>query len=579
MVAGYAAPTVRTPVGGGRTVADYGPSLAAGANAAKPFTQQGTQAGAQTQADDVRARQYANVDANLKMHALMIANNKADAEQQQDSVDQWASMHDAMQDAADSGKAVDKDGNEISLIKYDDITSGELLKLMQSKDPAVHVTRDQVMPSRVITVPNADGNGTHTETLFTVYNPDGMVAMTDAIRNDNPALIHVPNGQSVPLRVLAQYSFNRNQESLASSGAADHLKSYDEANGTHLADTFNLADAAKKSPLIQRIYPQMNKYRSEDLDQMFADLRKDPKTDPTALASLQQAMGVTNSGLQKLTDARTAAENAAKKGPDAAAPTTDDRASYVRTLSTYANIPADRKNAYAQEINRAATKADLDKVQARIDADDARGQVHADTLNAQRDAKATAFANAGLTANEKLLNDPHTGYFGALAQINQTRAAILAGADGNSLLTNMIPTMEVLGINHTAGITRISPAEAVAAGQSPEWATRWNAWAQKASKGQLSAEMAKEGNALMDILSQGAHKKLIQQQQVIAARGIDPGSIPSADADGNVTTLDTQLPKGARGKSKGNSTANNVPVSTGKAAKWGTPIQSNTGAN
>jgi hypothetical protein len=103
----------------------------------------------------------------------------------------------------------------------------------------------------------------------------------------------------------------------------------------------------------------------------------------------------------------------------------------------------------------------------------------------------------------------------------------------------MLPTMEVLGINHTAGITRISPAEAQAAGTSPEWAVRWNAFATKAATGKLTDEMANEGNQLVGILKQGALTKLYQQQGVLAkGRGIDPSVLPSVDANGNITTFD-----------------------------------------
>jgi hypothetical protein len=99
--------------------------------------------------------------------------------------------------------------------------------------------------------------------------------------------------------------------------------------------------------------------------------------------------------------------------------------------------------------------------------------------------------------------------------------------------------MEVLGINHAAGINRISPQEALAAGQSPEWRVRWNAWADKVAVGKLSPELAKEGNELMDILQKTAHDKLVSSQRVIAdGRHIPYSYLPSIDMDGNNTTLD-----------------------------------------
>ena len=99
--------------------------------------------------------------------------------------------------------------------------------------------------------------------------------------------------------------------------------------------------------------------------------------------------------------------------------------------------------------------------------------------------------------------------------------------------------MEVLGINHAAGISRISPAEAAAAGTPPEWATRWNAWATKAAQGKLTPELAKQGQQLMDVVVDAAHQRAVQSSQLIAkGHGIDPAQMPAMDCQGNLTTLD-----------------------------------------
>jgi hypothetical protein len=161
----------------------------------------------------------------------------------------------------------------------------------------------------------------------------------------------------------------------------------------------------------------------------------------------------------------------------------------------------------------------------------------------QADNRQAAVEKTAIADNQKLLLDPHSGYSKAVQQLNLIGASIQAGSDGNALITNLLPTMEVLGINHTAGVTRISPAEAQAAGTSPAWATRWNAFAQKATTGKLSPEMAKEGNELVTILKQGALSTLYQQQQVIAqGRGVSPAKLPSIDAAGNVTSFDKVMP-------------------------------------
>lgn len=157
----------------------------------------------------------------------------------------------------------------------------------------------------------------------------------------------------------------------------------------------------------------------------------------------------------------------------------------------------------------------------------------------QASTEPTKQADLGKTAIEKIWTDPSKGYEAALTQGNQTLSAIKAGADGNGLLTSLTPTMEILGVNHAAGINRISPAEMQAAGMPGSLAERWNAWATKASTGQLSPQLAQEGQQLMSTVLDAAHQKAIQSSQFVAkSRGIDPAQTPAMDRQGNVTTLD-----------------------------------------
>ena len=232
----------------------------------------------------------------------------------------------------------------------------------------------------------------------------------------------------------------------------------------------------------------------------------------------------------------------AKSGQEvqpAAAPTPQQLQNATRTLSTYSAIPANERAGLTAEINAAPDWETLQKIQSRADASQQTNQLHQDTLANTKAIMGNKFGEAGLTANEKIWTDPQRGYAGALAQANQTKASIVAGADGNGLLTNLVPTMEVLGVNHAAGINRISPQEAIAAGTNPEWATRWNAWATKAATGKLTPEMAKQGNQLMDIVSDAAYKRSVQSAQLIArGHGLTPDQVPAMTKDGQITTLD-----------------------------------------
>ena len=207
-----------------------------------------------------------------------------------------------------------------------------------------------------------------------------------------------------------------------SSGLEGQKKAYNASQkGTDnglIKDDFDLEASSKgDNRLIQKLYPYIVKYRNESMATMFHDFETDKNiaADPSltmAAQKLQTVLGVTRDGLAKQKLDEDAADKASKKGPDAQAPEVSDRADAIKTLAAFKNIPATEETAYANEIAHAATKGDLDKIQARIDADERSGQVHADTIDAQKDARNTAFTNTGLAANDKLLNDPHAGYFG-----------------------------------------------------------------------------------------------------------------------------------------------------------------------
>jgi hypothetical protein len=147
-------------------------------------------------------------------------------------------------------------------------------------------------------------------------------------------------------------------------------------------------------------------------------------------------------------------------------------------------------------------------------------------------------AKKGIDDINKTWTDPHTGFSGALMQANNTRAAIRAGADGNGLLTSMTPTMEVLGINHAAGISRISPQEAAAAGAPGGWAEKWDAWATKAASGKLTDQLAREGQQLMGQIVQGKFQQSLQSSRLLAANAhLDPATVRVMDINGQLDTL------------------------------------------
>jgi hypothetical protein len=91
--------------------------------------------------------------------------------------------------------------------------------------------------------------------------------------------------------------------------------------------------------------------------------------------------------------------------------------------------------------------------------------------------------------------------------VHQMQASIDAAKDGNGLLTSFVPTMEVLGINASNGVHRISPAEAQAAQLPGGWVERFNAWFDKATTGKLSPQLQSEGKQLGKILADSAYQR------------------------------------------------------------------------
>ncbi len=223
----------------------------------------------------------------------------------------------------------------------------------------------------------------------------------------------------------------------------------------------------------------------------------------------------------------------------AAPPNSQQTQDALANLKGYSALPTTLRNSFSNQIKNAPDWQTLQATMTRAEQQQNANQMHLDSMAQTRAMMGNKFAEAGLTENDKMWTDPQRGFAGAIAQANQTKAAIVAGANGNALLTNMVPTMEVLGINHAAGINRISPQEAESARVSPEWATRWNAWADKVSVGKLSPELAKEGNQLMDVVIDAAHQRALQSAQLIAkGHGLDPSQVPAMDISGNLTTLD-----------------------------------------
>src|SRR5208282_3178118 len=312
MISGMSTPTQMDAQG---RRPDYSNAVAAGAKAAAPYTQKGSQDAAQKQADDERLRAYSTTDHNFKYHQMQMAADKSDRETQQDVVDSYSTQVQAMNNEFAKGPITDDKGNQVDLWKQQNISGDEVQKLLA--DNTLHITKDMVVPVGIIEVPNPNGGGTHPQTTFSVYNPSAVIHMSDEIRKD-PAmakLYGVANGTPLPIRVLANMSLDKGNVSLASSGTANWVKGFNNSipKGSDISPIkdFDLQDAidSDKTGSIKKLLPWINQYRSGDLVTFFDHMSKNPAVAKDAVlaagvAKLQDAMGLDSEDISKMVQAK-----------------------------------------------------------------------------------------------------------------------------------------------------------------------------------------------------------------------------------------------------------------------------------
>jgi hypothetical protein len=293
-------------------------------------------------------------------------------------------------------------------------------------------------------------------------------------------------------------------------------------------------DDKKRAAMLQSAEPELQKASVFDPSLHQSIMQADPQ-------HIDKIINLTG-GMQNVLEYGTKQAQQLEAKQKTAVPETTDRQIANQTISTYNVLPEAMRAAFQAEINQAPTIAAMEKIQARADEAYKSEQMKIASLAQAKSLQGNKFGEAGLTANEKIWSDPQHGFAAALAQARQTKQSIVAGAEGNGLITSMVPTMEVLGINHAAGISRISPQEAQAAQLPGGWREQWNAWATKAATGKISPELAKEGQELMDVVIGSAHQRALTSSQLIAqGHGIAPDQTPAMDKDGNVTTLDKAM--------------------------------------
>lgn len=235
--------------------------------------------------------------------------------------------------------------------------------------------------------------------------------------------------------------------------------------------------------------------------------------------------------------AQEAAEKATETGLAIQKPTSQLLDSAHETLQSYSGVltPAQLK-AGENEIKNARTVVELQKVTDKYDSDyKSISMVKAQEAfnQGQKDVVRGDMVTKTITP---IWSDK--GYNGTMQSVGQLRGGISAAKDGNGLLTAMVPIMEVLGINTSQGVHRISPTEAEAAKINPEVMTRINAFIDRAGQGKLSPELQKEGLQLADIVQKTAYVKAVSDTQIAAkGYGQDPSKTVALDYNGNVSNL------------------------------------------
>ena len=404
LVAAQATPDRRTDLGGGRSIADNSGAAAAGAQAGSQFSGPARKAAAQGQVDANQVRQYATVDHNLKLHNAQLNNEKLQGELLKEGVDTDAPIIEGLTqaqpitDPSDPSKTIDA-------IQEQNVTNTRLQELMNSTDPAVHVTRDSVLRDGVINVYDSNGkqvfnaDGTPTkENTYTVYNHNAQVLLSEQMKGMSPNLKDVAVGTSVPVAVLSKYAREQSVVKAATAGITSQIDGYNSANKDNkeapAISNFSLQKAMVSSPIIKSILPQIGKYGTDPLDLMFKDLRADKTVSDVALGALQSAMGVTEQGLETIAQNRIEAQNAAKKGNDALPAPAAQVGSFPADIKTaYPNLTAGQVNLLTKALGKTPTNADYVKQQETA-------QKYSDN-NTKMDANQAAKDTAAIAKGQK----------------------------------------------------------------------------------------------------------------------------------------------------------------------------------
>lgn len=275
---------------------DLSGAAAGGAQAAQAV-QEAPQKQQQALNDKRTAAAIAATDHNLKTHAAVLNNMKLQGDVMQSAVDDASPIITAMNDAQ-AGLP------NAQLIKKQGVTEDELQKMMA--DGSAHVTRDSVVPDGLVDVYDNEGkqvmnpDGTPKKVYtYTIYDHDGAVAMTDSIREKNPELVSVPNGQALPVKVLAKLATQRNQIENAQGFVTDFQKRLAKLTDDKNFTPIDFKAEIQKDPILKGLTPILGRYAGMEPDKALAAMRQD-KIDPNLIGRFQKLLGIDETQLGEI---------------------------------------------------------------------------------------------------------------------------------------------------------------------------------------------------------------------------------------------------------------------------------------
>lgn len=306
------------------------------------------------------------------------------------------------------------------------------------------------------------------------------------------------------------------------------------------------------------------------------DLNDQEKTvvEAGAQAGRMKAMSTGNLGdylneIRSGVDSVVTARNQRTKNPENEPISDSERQNFLKnTLPSMENLGTGQQKLAQSAVAGAKTHKDLDTLQSRLMAQDNQA------LTAKI-AEANRISNASMQHNLQLDTDGrnniiknNTKWSDAQTQIELGNKTIQAAKTGDDLATRLLPTMEVLGINMSAGIKRISPVEAEAAQIPASWTNRFNAWVDKRTSGSTPEELLKDGKRLFNDLADARYSSYLAEQKSVADNfKMGHKDVTVIDSNGQSVTLDKAL-KGTKPETAGgNVKVSTIPSNVGSALK------------